>query len=212
MGQRDPRIDAYIARSAEFARPILSHLREVVHAACPECEEMLKWSAPSFTYRGKILCGMAAFKQHATFGLWQRAMVLGPDGKRLDDAMGQFGRLTKVADLPGKRELAGYLKQAMQLIEDGAKRPSIKDSKPKPPAEVPNDLVVALKKNAKARATFDAFPPSCCKREYIEWISEAKREEPAAGALHKPSNGWPKACGATGSTRAAEGLHCRGRV
>jgi len=176
MGQRDPRIDAYIARSTEFARPILSHLREVVHAACPECEETLKWSAPSFTYRGKILCGMAAFKQHATFGLWQGAMVLGPDGKKLDDAMGQFGRLTKVTDLPGKRELAGYLRQAMQLIEDGAKRPSTKDSKPKSPAEVPDDLGAALRKNAKARATFQAFPPSC-KREYIEWITEAKREE-----------------------------------
>lgn len=176
MGQRDPRVDAYIARSAEFARPILNHLREVVHAACPECKETLKWSAPSFTYRGKILCGMAAFKQHATFGLWQGAMVLEADGKKLDDAMGQFGRLTRVADLPGKRELTAYLRQAMRLIEEGVKRPSSKDNKPRPPAEMPDDLGVALKKNAKARATFDAFPSSC-KREYIEWITEAKREE-----------------------------------
>ncbi|GAB3356067.1 YdeI/OmpD-associated family protein [Lysobacter tyrosinilyticus] len=184
MGQRDPRIDAYIARSAEFARPILGHLRELVHAACPECEETLKWSAPSFTYRGKILCGMAAFKQHATFGFWQGAMVMGGDGKKLDDAMGQFGRLTRVADLPGKRELTGYLRQAMRLIEEGVKRPATKDSKPKPAAEVPDDLGAALKKNAKARATFDAFPPSC-KREYIEWIIEAKREETRSRRLEQ---------------------------
>jgi uncharacterized protein YdeI (YjbR/CyaY-like superfamily) len=176
MGQRDPRIDAYIAGSAEFARPILSHLREVVHGACPQCEETLKWQAPSFTYRGKILCGMAAFKQHATFGLWQGAMVLGSNSRKLEDAMGQFGRLTKVADLPGKRELSGYIKRAMALIEEGVKRPPTKDSRPKPPAEVPEDLGMALKKHAKARAVFDAFPPSA-RREYIEWITEAKREE-----------------------------------
>jgi len=111
MSQTDPRIDAYIARSAEFARPILSHLREAVHAACPGAEETLKWGAPSFTYRGKILCGMAAFKQHATFGFWQGALVVNAaaDGKR-EAAMGQFGRLTKLADLPPKRVLAGYIK------------------------------------------------------------------------------------------------------
>lgn len=176
MGQRDARIDAYIAKSAEFARPILNHLREVVHSACPECEETLKWSAPSFTYRGKILCSMAAFKQHATFGLRQGAMVVGSGGSNLDDAMGQFGRLTRIGDLPGKRQLGGYIRQAMKLIDDGVKRPSTKDSKPKPPLSVPDDLASALRKNAKARATFDAFPPSS-RREYVEWITEAKREQ-----------------------------------
>ncbi|HEV8694726.1 MAG TPA: YdeI/OmpD-associated family protein [Lysobacter sp.] len=176
MGLRDSRIDAYIAKSAEFARPILRHLRETVHTACPQCEETLKWSAPSFTYHGKILCGMAAFKEHATVGLWQGAMVLGPNGRKLDDAMGQFGRLTKMADLPGKRELGGYIKQAMKLIDDGVKRPPTKDSQPKPPAETPDDLAAALKKNAKALAAFEAFPSSA-RRDYIEWITEAKREE-----------------------------------
>ena len=179
MGQRDARIDAYIAKSADFARPILTHLRELVHAACPECEETLKWSAPSFTYRGKILCGMAAFKQHAAFGLWQGAMIVGSDGRRLDDAMGQFGRITRIADLPGKRELAGYIKQAMKLIEEGAKRPVAKKAAPKPPVEAPEDLLAALRTNAKARATYEGFPPSC-KREYVEWITEAKRAETRA--------------------------------
>jgi uncharacterized protein YdeI (YjbR/CyaY-like superfamily) len=176
MGQRDPRIDAYIARSAEFARPILEHLRGLVHAACPDCEETLKWSAPSFTYRGKILCGMAAFKQHATFGLWQGTQVVGAGTGKQDDAMGQFGRITRIADLPGKRELTGYIRQAMKLVDEGVKRPASRGSTPRPPVEVPADLATALGRNAKARATFDAFPPSC-RREYVEWITEAKREE-----------------------------------
>ncbi|KQY52367.1 YdeI/OmpD-associated family protein [Lysobacter sp. Root494] len=175
MGHRDPRIDAYIARAAEFARPILVRLREVVHVACPECEETLKWGMPAFTHRGRILCGMAAFKQHATFNLWQGAMIVGKDGRALDDAMGQFGRLTKPGDLPGKRELAGYIREAVKLIDAGVKRPAARRA-PGPPAEVPDDLAAALGKNAKARATFDAFPPSS-RRDYIEWITEAKRVE-----------------------------------
>lgn len=177
MGQRDPRIDAYIAKSAEFARPILSHLGELVHAACPECEETLKWSAPSFTYRGRILCGMAAFKRHAAFGLWQGAKVVGRDGVSRDGAMGQFGRLTRLDDLPGKRELTGYLRQAMRLIEEGgARRPLAKDPMPRPPAAAPDDLLVALARDARARAASEAFPPSA-RREYVEWITGAKREE-----------------------------------
>jgi uncharacterized protein YdeI (YjbR/CyaY-like superfamily) len=182
MGQRDPRIDAYIASSADFAQPILIHLRELVHAVCPDCEETLKWSAPSFTYRGKILCGLAAFKHHASFGLWQGAMVMGSEGRNPDAGMGQFGRLTGVADLPGKRELTGYVRQAMKLIEEGVKRAPAKDGKPRPQAEVPADLVAALEKNPAARAAFDAFPPSA-KREYVEWITEAKREETRAKRL-----------------------------
>ncbi|QNP40609.1 YdeI/OmpD-associated family protein [Lysobacter solisilvae (ex Woo and Kim 2020)] len=182
MGQRDPRIDAYIASAAGFAQPILTHLRGLVHAACPDCEETLKWSAPSFTYRGKILCGMAAFKQHATFGLWQGAAIVAGDGSRRDEAMGQFGRLTRVADLPGKRELVAYLRQGMQLIDAGATRTPARNTAPKPPVEAPDDLLAALRGNARARATFEAFPPSC-QREYVEWITEAKREATRASRL-----------------------------
>ncbi|RDZ28260.1 YdeI/OmpD-associated family protein [Lysobacter silvisoli] len=175
MVQTDPRIDAYIARAAEFARPILEHLRGVVRQACPQAEETLKWGMPTFTYQGKILCGMAAFKQHASFGFWQGANIVGPDGAQGDEAMGQFGRLTRVADLPGKRVLSGYVKQAMALIDAGATRPGAKRGAPKPPLEVPADLAAALKKNAAARKTFEAFPPSH-RREYVEWLTEAKRE------------------------------------
>ena len=137
MTPPDPRIDAYIARSAEFARPILSHLRAVVQAACPEVEETLKWGAPSFTYRGKILCGMAAFKQHAAFGFWPGAQVTGNGTEAGGEGMGQFGKLTQLSDLPGKRELTGYIQQAMALIDSGAKRVLTQATAPRAPLEVP---------------------------------------------------------------------------
>ena len=175
MTAADPRIDAYIANAAPFAQPILEHLRAVVRAACPEVEETLKWGMPSFVYRGKILCGMAAFKQHATFGFWHGAQVVGAAQAGDRDAMGQFGRLTRIADLPGKRELSRLVKQAMALIEAGATRPATKTAEPRPPLRTPDDLAAALRNNAKARATFEAFPPSQ-KREYVEWIEDAKRD------------------------------------
>ena len=110
MATRDPRVDAYIERSADFAKPILTHLREVVHAACPEVEETLKWNAPTFLYRG-MLCGMASFKQHCAFGFWKHALVTGESDKS-EEAMGSFGRITSVRDLPSRKVLAGYVKKA----------------------------------------------------------------------------------------------------
>lgn len=174
MGTRDPRVDAYIARSAEFARPILTHLREVVHAACPEVEETLKWSMPSFTYKG-LLCGMAAFKAHCTFGFWKGALIMDRNGARADDAMGQFGRITGVSSLPPRKVLAGYVKEAMRLNDEGIQpvRPRPGSRKPLP---VPPDLRAALAKHRKARETFAGMSPSH-RREYIEWITEAKGED-----------------------------------
>lgn len=174
MGTRDPRIDAYIARSAEFARPILTHIRSVVHAACPETEETLKWGSPTFMYQG-MLCGMAAFKQHCAFGFWKASLIVGPDDRNTDQAMGQFGRITKLSDLPSKKVLSGYVRQAMRLNQEGT---AVKRApkKPKPPLRVPTALQRALEKNWKARETFEGFSPSN-KRDYVEWISEAKAEE-----------------------------------
>ena len=174
MGTRDPRVDAYIARSAEFARPILSHLREIVHSACPEVEETLKWSAPHFMYRG-MLAGMSAFKAHCAFGFWKGSLVTGGDGGVEAQAMGQFGRITSLDDLPPRRVIIGYVKQAMKLNEEGVKTPKRRKT-PKPEPLMPAELAAALAKNAKARATFDAFSPSH-QREYVEWIAEAKGEE-----------------------------------
>ena len=174
MGKRDARVDAYIARSAEFARPILSHLREIVHSACPDVEETLKWNAPHFMYRG-MLAGMSAFKAHCAFGFWKGSLVTGGDGGLESRAMGQFGRITSLDDLPPTRVIAGYVKQAMKLNEEGIRAPRSRKA-PTPDPEMPAELAAALRKNAKARATFEAFSPSH-RREYVEWIAEAKGEE-----------------------------------
>lgn len=170
----DPRIDAYIARQADFARPILGHLRSAVHAACPEAEETLKWSMPHFLYKGQMLAGMAAFKAHATFGFWRGKEVLGETGAERD-AMGQFGRLASVADLPTDDVLRELIRKAMALTDAGA-RPARPKAAAKPDLETPPELHTALSANPVARATFDGFPPSC-RREYVEWVIEAKRPE-----------------------------------
>jgi uncharacterized protein YdeI (YjbR/CyaY-like superfamily) len=174
MAKRDPRIDAYIVKSAEFARPILEHLRELIHAACPEVEETLKWGHPSFLYKG-LMCGFAAFKQHCAFSLWKGSLIVDKDGSRVDDAMGHLGRITKLSDLPSKKVLTGYIKEAMRLNEEGVKAPQMQRSKEKKPVVVPEILQKALGKNTKARATFEKFSPSH-QREYCEWIDEAKTD------------------------------------
>lgn len=179
MPTTDERIDAYIAKSNDFAQPILEHLRAVVHEACPEVEETMKWGFPHFMYEG-MLCSMASFKAHCAFGFWNGALIVAQDGAPAEAAMGQFGRITSVKDLPAKRVLTKYVKQAMALNESGVKPPSrAKRAAPKPAAEVPAELAAALRKNRKAREVFEGFPPSH-RREYIEWITDAKRDETRA--------------------------------
>ena len=173
MPSTDPRIDAYIARSAEFARPILARLRSVVHRAFPDVEETVKWGMPFFVRDGEILCHMAAFKGHCAFGLWKASRALG-DRPRPQDGMGHFGRITSLADLPRDAELAAVLRKATALR--GAAEPRPAPSKRKPPLPMPEDLGRALKKNARARTAFESFAPSK-RRDYIEWLGEAKREE-----------------------------------
>jgi uncharacterized protein YdeI (YjbR/CyaY-like superfamily) len=177
----DERIDAYIAKAAPFAQPILAHLRKALHEACPEVEETIKWSMPFFQLDGRPFANMAAFKQHCAFGFWKGRNVVGEETS--DEAMGQFGRLTSVSELPTKKVLAGYIKKAVEQHRVAATAPRARAPAPKkPPAEVPADLAAALKKDAKARKTFEAFSPSH-QREYIEWITEAKREETRAKRL-----------------------------
>jgi hypothetical protein len=171
MGKRDPRVDAYIQKSAPFARPILTDIRETVHASCPDVEEAMKWRFPHFLYKG-MLCSMAAFKQHAAFGFWKGALVTG-SGKG-PDAMGQFGRITKRSDLPSKRVLAGFVKKAARLNDEGVTAPRT-SKKAAAPLVIPADVAAALQKAPAARAGFDALSPSH-KREYLEWIAEAKGE------------------------------------
>jgi uncharacterized protein YdeI (YjbR/CyaY-like superfamily) len=173
MGTRDPRVDAYIDNAEDFAKPILTHLRDTVHAACPDVEEAMKWSFPHFMYKG-MLCSMAAFKQHAAFGFWKGSLVLGDAGKG-NEAMGHLGRITCIADLPPKKELTAYIRKAVALNDDGVKVPRAPKTSARKPVRVPPDLAAALKKSKPALRTFENFSPSH-RREYVEWITGAKTD------------------------------------
>jgi uncharacterized protein YdeI (YjbR/CyaY-like superfamily) len=174
VGKRNAHVDAYIARAGDFARPILEYIRAVVHAACPDVEETMKWSFPHFDYRG-MMCSMAAFKEHCSFGFWKASLILDKEPVESEKGMGQFGRITKLSDLPSKKVLTGYIKKAMKLNEDGVKAASrTRSAKPKD-VVVPEDLAKMLQQNDKARAAFEKFSPSH-KREYVEWITEAKTQ------------------------------------
>lgn len=170
MPTLDPRIDAYIAKSEDFAQPILIHLRALVHAACPEVEETMKWSMPHFMYQG-MLCGMSAFKAHCAFGFWKGA-ILFPEIEK--SAMGHFGRIASLKDLPPKKELTAHIKRAMKLNEEGVKVPARTRQAPKP-VTVPAYFTAALKADKAAQAVFDAGSPSF-RREYVDWLDEAKTE------------------------------------
>ena len=174
MPTLDPRIDSYIANSAEFARPILEHLRAVVHAACPDVEETMKWSFPHFQYNG-MLCSMASFKAHCTFGFWKGELLIEAADAKTTEAMGQFGRIASIRDLPPKKTLESYIKKAMKLNDEGVKAPA------RAKAAVPRELVVpdylteALALQPSALDHFNAFSTSK-KRDYVEWMEEAKTE------------------------------------
>jgi uncharacterized protein YdeI (YjbR/CyaY-like superfamily) len=171
MARNDRRVDAYIDNAQPFARPILKHLRRMVHTGCPDCQESIKWQSPFFERKG-IICFMAAFKQHAVFGFWKGKLLFGKEHK---GAMGHFGRLTSIKDLPNEKQLIGYVRQAAELNERGVKR-----SRPRPGANrkvvVPLDLKSALGRKSKARKTFEAFSYTH-KKEYVDWIADAKRDE-----------------------------------
>lgn len=192
MGSQDPRIDAYIARQADFARPILEELRRRVHAACPSAVETIKWGAPAFTYSDKLLGVMAGFKQHAAFNLWHGKQVVGEDAAA-KEGMGQYGRLTSLKDLPGKRETTAHVRAAMALIDAGAT--SASGRKAKPPPELPEDLARAMRGNKAARAGWDAFTPGK-QREYADWITGAKgadtRARRVAQAVEWIAEGKPR--------------------
>jgi uncharacterized protein YdeI (YjbR/CyaY-like superfamily) len=178
MPSVDPRIDVYIEKAQPFAQPVLQHLRKLIHRACPDVEETMKWSFPHFDYKGAMMCSMASFKQHCVFGFWKAALM--KDSRFLETAktevaMGHLGRITSLKDLPSDKQLTAWIKEAMKLNEQGVK---LKNDKPAAVKEIaaPADLLAALKKNKKALAVFEKFPPSH-KKEYIQWIEEAKREE-----------------------------------
>lgn len=178
----NPRVDAYLMKVSPFAQPILAHLRELIHKACPEVEETIKWSRPFFQYRGAILCNMSAFKEHCSFGFWGEEIgaVLRAAAVLKNGGMGSLGRITSVADLPSDKQMLGWIRQAAAFVDSGQYTSPIaarhKVVKPKPSLDTPAEFKAALQRNKKAAAVFAAFSPSC-KREYVEWIAEAKRQE-----------------------------------
>jgi uncharacterized protein YdeI (YjbR/CyaY-like superfamily) len=176
----DPRVDAYIERAAPFAQPVLTHLRKLMHQACPRATESVKWGMPFFLQQDVILGHMAAFKQHCVFGFWGPEMkkVLAKDGLVSSQAMGSLGRITGLKDLPADKLLLAYMRQAADLVETGQRTKSI-DRRPKSSkraVRVPVELGAALKKNKVAAKAFEGFSPSC-QGEYAEWIAEARRPE-----------------------------------
>ena len=173
MGKKDPRIDTYIAKSADFAKPILNEVRKRVHAACPEVEETIKCSMPHFMYKGKLYGYLAAFKAHAGFGFHHSG--LGKEGKA-GEGMGNFGRLTSVKDLPAVKEFNAMARQAMEERDAGVPTRAPKPKSAKKDLVMPDYFLAAVKKNKKALATFEGFSYSN-KKEYVEWVTEAKREE-----------------------------------
>ncbi len=179
MAAIDPRIDEYISKAEDFAKPILNHLRAVIHTACPGVKETMKWSFPHFEYAGGILCSMAAFKQHCAFGFWLGSKMKDPEkllakvGER--SAMGHFGKIKNLGDLPSDEVLIKYIKEAMALNAEGVKiSKKVKDAIQKE-MEVPSYFLDALKQNSAALSAFEKFSPSH-KKEYVEWINEAKTE------------------------------------
>ena len=172
----DTRIDTYIEKSAAFAQPVLKHLRRLVHKACPSVEETIKWGFPHFDYNG-ILCNMAAFKQHCTFGFWKASIMKDPDqllklvGKT---AMGNFNKITSLKNLPPDRVLIQYIKEAVRLNEEGVSLPSTKKTAKKE-IPIPEELTTALRRSKKAKEAFDRLPPGH-RHEYLEWITDAKTE------------------------------------
>jgi uncharacterized protein YdeI (YjbR/CyaY-like superfamily) len=173
MGTKDARVDAYIAKAPDHAKPILEYLRATVHEVVPEVTEEIKWQMPHFTYKG-MFCGMGAFKDYSVFGFWKAELVLGDEFKsvRLTD---QLGQLKTIDDLPSKKTLVAYLKKAKALNDAGTKVER-QPTAPKKPIRTPTFFTAALKKNKKAAAAFEGFSPSH-KREYLEWLTDAKTEE-----------------------------------
>jgi uncharacterized protein YdeI (YjbR/CyaY-like superfamily) len=173
MPTTDPRVDAYIDKSAEFAKPILLHLRKIVHQACPEAKETMKWSFPHFDYKG-MLCGMASFKRHCAFGFWKQSLMEESNFPQ-KKAMGSLGRITSLDDLPDDKTLTAMVKEAVKLNDEGVKVKKPAKTAEKKELVVPDDLRGALLKNKKANETFDKFTYSH-RKEYIEWIEEAKTD------------------------------------
>lgn len=180
MGTRDPRVDAYIGKAQPFARPILTRIRQAVHAGCPDVVETIKWSVPAFEYKGP-LCGMAAFKAHCLMGFWKGALLKTKPTTIGLDASGEFGRFTSLDDLPSEAAIVRMVREAAALNDAGIKVPRAAKAAKAPP-RTPPYMAAAIARNKRAKQHFDAFSPSA-KREYIEWVTGAKSDDTRARRL-----------------------------
>jgi uncharacterized protein YdeI (YjbR/CyaY-like superfamily) len=186
MPTKDKRVDAYIEKSADFAKPILREFRAIVHEGCPDVEETIKWSMPFYMYKG-MLCHMAAFKEHCAFGFVKAGLILDSEDNKSSEAMGQLGRIKSIKDLPSRKTLIGYVRKAVALHDEGIpSRPKAKGKKKE--LIIPDYFMAAVKKNKKALASFEAFPYSK-KKDYVEWVTEAKSDETRGHRL-KTSVEW----------------------
>lgn len=188
MGKTDKKVELYIQNSAEFAQPILWHIVEVVHKTCPDVEEGIKWNFPNFMYKGNMLCHMAAFKQHCSFGFWLASKMKDPkkilSGAKDKNGMGNLGKINSLKDLPSEATLKAYIKEAMTLIDQGVKNSRKPSEAEKKTLIVPDYFLAALRKNKKALSAFDKFSYSH-RKEYIEWITSAKKEETRISRMEK---------------------------
>ncbi len=174
MPTTDARVDAYIEKSKDFAKPVLNHIRELVHEACPDVKETMKWSFPHFDYKG-MMCSMASFKEHCAFGFWKQSLLEAPAFPAEKTAMGSFGRLTSISDLPDDKTMKKLIRDAVKLNDEGVKVQRAPVSKEKKELVVPEILIEALAGNEAAAETFNNFPHSK-KKDYVEWIDEAKTD------------------------------------
>jgi len=175
MPKTDPRVDAYIDKAKDFAKPVLNHIRSLVHEACPDVEETMKWSFPHFDYKGQMMCSMASFKEHCAFGFWKQSLLEEAAFPAEKTAMGSFGRLTSVKDLPNAKTMKKLIKDAMKLNDEGVKVKRAVTPKGSKEVVVPDALLQALAKNGASAETFNNFPYSK-KKDYVDWITEAKTD------------------------------------
>ncbi|MEO7308727.1 MAG: DUF5655 domain-containing protein [Ferruginibacter sp.] len=179
MAKKEKAIDTYIAKSADFAKPILNHIRALVHKTCPDVEEKMKWSMPFFDYKGEMLCHMASFKQHAVMGFWKASLMKDSilvENARSETAMGHLGRIGSLKDMPPDKKITAWIKEAMQLNDKGIKLLAKANAADKKELIIPDYFIKAISRNKKAKQVFENFAYSH-KKEYVMWITEAKTEE-----------------------------------
>ncbi len=178
MKNTNKAIDTYIDKSAAFAKPILNHIRQLVHKACPNVEEKIKWSFPHFDYKNEMMCSMASFKEHCALNFWKAALMKDPillENARSEVSMGHFGRITSLKDLPADIKIIAFIEEAMELNDKGIKLPTRPKTIERKELVVPDYFDLAINKNKKAKATWDNYAYSH-KKEYVDWITDAKSE------------------------------------